>query len=114
MKIFISFFFKKPKRNQSNRETHSQEAASVDDLETAVLEEADLDAQVEQDDDGQIAHDEPTVKTIRDKAIELMEEIGVEMTAEEEEVALNIFPKVLNFNILLLLLLITNNARLLV
>ena len=62
-------------------------------------------------DDGQIAHDEPTVKTIYDKAIELMEEIGVEMTAEEEEVALNVFPKVLNFN---LLLLITNNARLLV
>ena len=110
MKIFISFFFKKPKQNQSNRKTHSQEAASVDDLETAVLEEADLDAQ---DDDGQIAHDEPTVKTIHDKAIELMEEIGVEMTAEEEEVALNIFPKVLNFNILLLLF-ITNNARLLV
>ena len=72
MKIFISFFFKKLKWNQSNRETHSQEAASVDDLETAVLEEADLDAQVEQDDDGQIAHNEPTVKTICDKAIELI------------------------------------------
>ena len=61
---------------------------------------------MEQDDDGQIAYDEPTVKTIHDKAIELMEEIGVEMIAKEEEVALNVFPKVLNFN--LLLLLITN------
>jgi len=69
---------------------------------------------VEQDDDGQIAHDEPTVKTIHDEAIELMEEIGVEMTTEEEEVALNVFPKVLNFKLLSLLLLIINNARSLV
>ena len=83
-------------------------------METAVLEEAELDAQVEQDDDGQIAHDEPVVKTLRDEAIELMEEMGVEMTTEEEEVALNVFPKVLDFNSMLLLLLITNNPRLLV
>jgi hypothetical protein len=114
LQIFISFFFKKPKRNRSNTGTHSQEAASLDDLETAVLEEAELDAQVEQDDDGQIIHDEPIVKTLRDEAIELMEEIGVEMTAEEEEVALNVFPKVFDFNLMLLLLLIMNNARLLV
>jgi archaellin len=80
----------------------------------AVLEEAELDAQVEQDDDGQIAHDEPVVKTLRDEAIELMEQMGVEMTTEEEEVALNVFPKVLDFNSMLLLLLITNNPRLLV
>lgn len=111
MQIFISFFFKKPKRNRSNTET---QAASVDDLETAVLEEAELDAQVEQDDDGQIAHDEPAVKTLRDEAIELMEEMGVEMTTEEEEVALSVFPKVLDFNSMLLLLLITKNPRLLV
>ncbi|KAF8797502.1 hypothetical protein BYT27DRAFT_7125551, partial [Phlegmacium glaucopus] len=54
----------------------------------------------------QIAHDEPTVRSIHDQAIELMREQRVEMTVNEEELALNLFPKVslfismLSFNLL--------------
>ncbi|KAF8806862.1 hypothetical protein BYT27DRAFT_7004019, partial [Phlegmacium glaucopus] len=65
----------------------------VDD-DIAAVEEAEYDAQVEQDDEGQIAHDEPTVQSIHDQAIELMREQRVEMTVNEEELALNLFPKV--------------------
>ncbi|KAF8809316.1 hypothetical protein BYT27DRAFT_7222541 [Phlegmacium glaucopus] len=60
----------------------------------AAVEEAEYDAQVEQDDEGQIAHDEPTVWSIHDQAIELMREQRVEMTVNEGELALNLFPKV--------------------
>ncbi|KAF8806950.1 hypothetical protein BYT27DRAFT_7100830, partial [Phlegmacium glaucopus] len=65
----------------------------VDD-DIAAVEKAEYDAQVEQDDEGQIAHDEPTVRSIYDQAIELMREQRVEMTVNEEELALNLFPKV--------------------
>lgn len=64
------------------------------------MEEAEYDAQVEQDDEGQIAHDEPTVCSIHDQAIEIMREQGVEMTMDEEELALNLFPKVSSINYL--------------
>jgi hypothetical protein len=64
------------------------------------MEEAEYDAQVEQDDEGQIAHDEPTVRSIHDQAIEIMREQGVEMTMDEEELALNLFPKVSSINYL--------------
>ena len=49
---------------------------------------------MEQDDEGQIVHDEPTVRLIHDQAIEIMREQGVEMTMYEEELALNLLPKV--------------------
>ena len=49
---------------------------------------------MEQDDEGQIVHDEPTVWLIHDQAIEIMREQGVEMTMYEEELALNLLPKV--------------------
>ncbi|KAF9527495.1 hypothetical protein CPB83DRAFT_768363, partial [Crepidotus variabilis] len=60
----------------------------------AAVEEAELEEQVQQDDDGQIANDESTVKSIRGDAIREMRERGVYMTTEEEKTALNILPKV--------------------
>jgi hypothetical protein len=88
--IFLSFFFKKPKKKSTT-------ATTVDiivDEDIAALEEAEYDAQVEQDDEGQITHDESTVLSIHDQAIEVMRAQGVMMTIEEEQVALNLFPKV--------------------
>ncbi|KIJ95418.1 hypothetical protein K443DRAFT_108801, partial [Laccaria amethystina LaAM-08-1] len=41
----------------------------------------------------QIAHDESTVLSIHDQAIEVMRAQGLRMTIEEEQVALNLFPK---------------------
>lgn len=90
--IFLSFFFKKPKKKTTT-------ATSVDiivDEDVAAIEEAEYDAQVEQDDEGQIAHDESTVLSIHDQAIEVMRAQGVRMTREEEQLALNLFPKVSN------------------
>ena len=90
--IFLSFFFKKPKRKKSTTPASSSDPINDDDI--AAVEEAEYDAQVEQDDEGQIAHDEPIVLSIHDEAIEIMREQGVEMTRDEEESALNLFPKV--------------------
>ena len=64
------------------------------DEDVAAIEKAEYDAQVEQDDEGQISHDESTVLSIHDQAIEVMRVQGVRMTREEEQVALNLFPKV--------------------
>ncbi|KAF8802742.1 hypothetical protein BYT27DRAFT_7306160 [Phlegmacium glaucopus] len=82
----------KPKRKKSTTPIPSDDPIVDDDI--AAVEEAEYDAQVEQDDEGQIAHDEPTVRSIHDQAIELMREQRVEMTVNEEELALNLFPKV--------------------
>ena len=44
------------------------------------MEEAEYDAQVEHNDGGQIAHDESTVLSIHDQAIEVMRAQRVRMT----------------------------------
>ncbi|KAF8812651.1 hypothetical protein BYT27DRAFT_7220809 [Phlegmacium glaucopus] len=75
----------KPKRKKSTTPIPSDDPIFDDDI--AAVEEAEYDAQVEQDDEGQIAHDEPTVWSIYDQAIEFMRE-------QREELALNLFPKV--------------------
>lgn len=58
------------------------------------MEEAEIDAQVEQDDDGQIENDAETVGSFQDQAIESMWAEKIVMTAEEKESALGVFPKV--------------------
>jgi len=93
----LSFFFKKPKRKKS---TTSPQQPDINEENLAAVEEAEYDEQVEQDDEGQIAHDESTVKSVRDRSIEYMKELGVEMTTYEENMALNLFPKVLQLFIL--------------
>lgn len=66
----------------------------MDEEDIAAVEEAEYDAQVEQDDEGQIAHDEPMVLSMHDQAIEIMKAQGVTMSKTEEQSALNLFPKV--------------------
>ena len=88
--ILLSLFFKKPKKKTTAPTTGD----IIIDEDIAAMEKAEYDAQVEQDDEGQIAHDESTVLSIHDQAIEVMRAQGVRMTREEEQVALNLFPKV--------------------
>jgi hypothetical protein len=88
----LSFFFKKPKCKKSTTPSSSNDPVLEDDI--AAVEEAEYDAQVEDDDEGQIAHNEPTVRSMHDQAIEIMKSQGVEMTKDEEELALNLLPKV--------------------
>ena len=88
--IFLSFFFKKPMKKTPAPTTGDV----IVDKDIAAMEEAEYDVQVEQNNEGQIAHDESTVLSIHDQAIEVMRAQGVRMTREEEQVALNLFPKV--------------------
>jgi hypothetical protein len=45
-------------------------------------------------DDGRDAHDSAVIKTTRDKAIEMMRAKGVAIGAEENKMALQLFPQV--------------------
>jgi len=103
-KIFISFFFKKPKAKKSVQiecgdqieeiilDARDEESGAEDDV---VTEEVSLDAQASQGDEGQIAHDDEVVKSICDRAIVEMWRKGVRMTQVEEKMAQKIFPMVL-------------------
>jgi len=93
-KIFICFFFKKPKaKKRSPTLIDEWEAELSDGDDEVVLDEAILDGQVEEDDEGQIQDDREAVKSIRDWAIHYMKDKhGVSMTREEEKTALGIFP----------------------
>ena len=86
----LSFFFKKPKKKNT---TATPDNIIIDE-DIAATEEAEYDTQVEQDDEGQIAHDESTLLSIHDQVVEVMRAQGVRMTREEEKMALNLFPKV--------------------
>ena len=68
---------------------------SDDSDEELAVEEATVDGQVEQDDEGQIEHDREVVKSSYDLAIlDMRVEYGVRMTPAEEKMALKIFPAV--------------------
>ena len=69
-------------------------SADSDLEDIAVAEEALVEAQEDQD-DGQVAHDDAVVKSLHDIAIHQMAEKGVTMMADEEKVALKVFPAVL-------------------
>lgn len=116
-KAFVSFFFKTPKKRKtitvaagtkrkrgharSVTTIHVEEEVSVGDPlgldedeaeqneieETGVLEDETVD-------DGQVAHDEQVVKTIKGKAIASMALKGITMDSEEERSALQLFPRV--------------------
>jgi hypothetical protein len=78
--IFLSFSSKNQRRKPQ--------------LQPLAMGEAEYDAQVEQDDEGQIAHNESTVLSIHDQVIEIMRAQGVRMTIGEEKMPFNLFPKV--------------------
>ncbi|KAJ3500635.1 hypothetical protein NLJ89_g9707 [Agrocybe chaxingu] len=118
--IFISFFFKKPKakknapvasRAAQQRFQHQGAVDSDESEDEAVIEEegdgdegsdddgidqAEADAliKVAEDDEGQGMHNERIVKTLREKAIILMEKKGIYLDPDEERIALQIFPRV--------------------
>ncbi|KAF9471507.1 hypothetical protein BDN70DRAFT_819934, partial [Pholiota conissans] len=120
--IFISFFFKIPKRKKSVKIAAGARAAAFrrpgenstpdDDDDEATLEEGDnfpsgpddiaieeeadatLEAEEEDHDEGKLVHNKRVVKTLREKAIQLMAEKGIVMDPEEERIALQIFPRV--------------------
>lgn len=65
-----------------------------DEDEVAVMEESEISADAVEDDDGYAAHNNAAVKSIRQRAIESMEEHDVFLDPEEEKMAGGIFPKV--------------------
>lgn len=119
-KIFISFFFKRPKKKKkitiaagSKRKRGHQrtvpastvhieqevvledgESGSDNDEDAAAAEEEEANTNSESVDDGREAHDEALLKTIRGQAIRLMRDKGVVIDAEEEKMALQLFPRV--------------------
>ncbi|KAF8901916.1 hypothetical protein CPB84DRAFT_1679335, partial [Gymnopilus junonius] len=101
--IFISFFFKKPKIRKAitvgpaneEQEIIVEEGDVVESEEdSAIMEEAVVDAEGNEGDDGQIAHDDAVVKSLHEVAIWEMRAQGVVMTAAEEREALKLFPAV--------------------
>ncbi|KAI0045690.1 hypothetical protein FA95DRAFT_1543462 [Auriscalpium vulgare] len=81
------------------------EAMQADATDTTLVEGENLTPEEEQlaeateetvslEDDGQHAHDENVVKTLRDVAIAQMRAIDVTFSSEDEKCALSIFPKV--------------------
>ncbi|PPQ84415.1 hypothetical protein CVT26_006537 [Gymnopilus dilepis] len=106
-KIFISFFFKKPKLKKSTtvaRGTDNEEVTEFvldngdernpGDEDDPAFEEAQEDARALEEDDGQIVHDEEVVRSICQLAIRDMAKEGLKMTPKEEEEALKLFPAV--------------------
>ena len=66
---------------------------SDDEVDAAVEELADA-APTDDADDGREVHDEAVLKTIRGKAIRLMQDKNVAISATEEKMALALFPRV--------------------
>ncbi|KDR68282.1 hypothetical protein GALMADRAFT_42456, partial [Galerina marginata CBS 339.88] len=120
--IFISFFFKKPTPKKRVRvgagaqpggfrrpgeivDSGEEEEVIVqdgdssesdpDEEDIAIREEAEVSAEAAEDgDEGQAVHNERVVKTLREKAIVIMEGKGIRMDPREVKIALQIFPRV--------------------
>jgi len=72
-----------------------------DDEEDFAATEQVLVEEDTQEDDGQVAHDDAVVKSLRDIAVDEMEDQGVVMSETEKRMALKLFPAVQSlFNIL--------------
>jgi hypothetical protein len=64
-----------------------------DEVDVAAEEVADT-TPTDEADDGREAHDEAVLKTIRGKAIRLMQDKGITISAAEDKMALALFPRV--------------------
>ncbi len=72
-----------------------EQGSDGDEEDLAAAEEAIVDDQVEQDDDGQIEYDREAVRSSHDQAVQDMRAFyKVKMTPAEEKTALKIFPAV--------------------
>ena len=120
MQIFISFFFKQPKKRKAVKvaagavpqhaqdrdipldAVHFEEEVVLEEGEDELLGEENLaieeeamdTAAMELEDDGRGVHDDLVVGTLRGTAIQMMAEQGVVIEKDEEQMALQIFPHV--------------------
>lgn len=68
------------------------EGDEEDEEDIAVKEEAQASIDADDDDEGQVVHNDRVAKTLREKAIQFMEGRGVYLDQNEEKIALQIFP----------------------
>ena len=120
MQIFISFFFKQPKKRKAVKvaagavpqhaqghdipldAAHFEEEVVLEEGEDELLGEENLAieeeaidvAVMELEDDSCGVHDELVVGSLRATAIQMMAEQGVVIEKDEEQIALQIFPHV--------------------
>ncbi|KAF5315255.1 hypothetical protein D9619_006958 [Psilocybe cf. subviscida] len=117
--VFLSFFFKKPRSRkrvgiskgeasaeygrpgESRDELGNEDEVVLDDGDVidlhedeAVLEEAEVDAEDDEEDEGQVVHNEKVAKTLKEKAIRLMAQKDIVIDPKEETIAQQIFPRV--------------------
>ncbi|KAF8990539.1 hypothetical protein BDQ17DRAFT_1255722, partial [Cyathus striatus] len=64
------------------------------DDEEAAIEEADASGDVVLEDDGKETYDNAVVKTLQEKAIQMMESEGIQIDKVEHQIALGVFPRV--------------------
>lgn len=69
------------------------------DEDEAIEEEAAIFTAAVEGDNGQAIHDNSVVKTLRDRAIQIMKDQGVVVEKEDLKMALQLFPRV-SFNML--------------
>ena len=81
--------------------THTEESIVVDDGDSevsdedeAVEEEAAISEDMGESDSGQSVHDNAVVKTLRERAIQIMKDQGVVIEKEDEKMAFQLFPRV--------------------
>ena len=120
MQIFISFFFKQPKKRKAVKvaagavpqhaqgcdipldAVHFEEEVVLEEGEDELLGEKNLAIEeeaihttaMELEDDGHGVHDELVVGSLHATAIQMMAEQGVVIEKDEEQMALQIFPRV--------------------
>jgi hypothetical protein len=118
LQIFISFFFKQPKKKKAIKvaagavpqyaqgrdipldAVHFEEEVVLEEGEDELLgeenqaieEEAIDTAAMELEDDGHGVHDDLVVGSLRGTAIRMMAEQGIVIEKDEEQMALQIFP----------------------
>jgi hypothetical protein len=118
LQIFISFFFKQPKKKKAIKVAagavpqyaqgrdipldvvHFEEEVVLEEGEDELLgeehraieEEAIDTAAMELEDDGRGVHDDLVVGSLRGTAIRMMAEQGIVIEKDEEQMALQIFP----------------------
>jgi hypothetical protein len=64
------------------------------DKDEAIEEETAVSADAHKGDDGQSAHDDSVIKSLRGRAIKIMKDQGVVIDRSDEKMALQLFPRV--------------------
>ncbi len=72
----------------------SDDGSSDSDSEDDAADEEDAAGEITEIDEGQGVHNDRVAKTIREKAIQIMEKKGIYIDRAEDKMALQIFPRV--------------------